>query len=72
MDGGDSDEGSPGGCAKAALATAKRRGVTEAGFLYSDKRLTAEKEAVRFQLRRWGEGKRCSCNHATGRRPRGW
>jgi len=43
VDGGDSDEGSPGGCAKAELATARKTSVTEAGFLYSDQKSTAEK-----------------------------
>ena len=57
MDGGDSDEGSTGGCAKAALATAKRTGITEVGFLYSDQRSTTDKGAVRCQLRRWERGK---------------
>ena len=42
------------------------------GFLYSDRRSTMERGAVRCKLRRWGEGKGCSCNQATGRKPRGW
>jgi len=42
------------------------------GFLYSHRRSTAERRAVRYQLRRWREGKGCSCNGAMGRRPRVW
>jgi len=42
------------------------------GLLYNDRRWTAERGAVRSQLRRWREGKGCSCNRAMGQRPRGW
>ena len=47
-------------------------GRNRGGFLYSDRRSTEERGAVRCQLRRCREGKLCSCNQAKGRRPRGW
>jgi len=57
---------------QSGISDGQKDGRNRGGFLYSDLRSTAEKELVRCQLRRWREGKGCSCNWATGRRPRGW
>jgi len=57
---------------KSGISDGQKDGHNRGGFLYSDRRSTAEKEAVWCPLRRWREGKGCSCNRATGRRPRGW
>jgi len=54
------------------ISDAQKDGRNRGGFLYSDRRSTAEREAVRCQLRRWREDSGCSCNRATGQRPRGW
>ena len=54
------------------ISDGKKDGRNRGGFLYSNRRSTAAKGAVRCQLGRWKEGKRCSCNRGTGRRPRGW
>jgi len=54
------------------ISDGQKDGRNQDGFLYSDRRSTAEREAVRGQLRRWREGKGCSCNRATGGRPREW
>jgi len=53
------------------ISDGQKDGRNQGGFLYSDRKSTAEKEAVRCQLRRWRERKGGSCNRATGRRPRG-
>jgi len=45
-------------------------GRNRGGFLYSDRRSTAEKGALRCQLGRWKDGGSAySCDGATGRRP---
>jgi len=41
QNGGDSNEGSPVGVPKTALATARRTGVTQAGFCIATERSTA-------------------------------
>jgi len=75
-------DGRLGQCMEATLVRGRQRecqrgisdgqedGRNRGGFLYSDRWWTAEKGAVRCQLRRWEEGTGCSCNRATGRRPR--
>jgi len=45
-------------------------GRNQGRFLYSDRRSTTEKGAVRCQPRGGKRGSGCSCNRATGRRPR--
>jgi len=54
------------------ISDGQEEGCHKGGFLYSDRRSTSEKGAVRCQLRRWREGRGCSCNRATGRRPKVW
>ena len=54
------------------ISDSQKDGRNWGRFLYSDRRSTAEKGAVRCQRRRWREGRGCSCNRAKGRRPRGW
>jgi len=54
------------------ISDGQKDGRNRDGFLYSDRKIDRWWEAVRCQLRRWEEGGECSCNRATGRRPRGW
>jgi len=62
----------PGRVCQSGISDSQKDGCNQGRLLYSDRRSTAEREAVRCRLRRWREGKGCSCNRATGRRPRGW
>jgi len=52
------------------ISDGQEDGPNRGGFFYSDRRSTAEKGAVRWQLGRREEGSGGSCNRATGRRPR--
>jgi len=52
---------------QSGISDGLKDGRNRGGFLYSDRRSTAEKGAVRCQ-----RGSGCSSNRATGRRPRTW
>ena len=47
---------------QSGISDGQEDGHNQGGFLYSDRRSTAERGAVRCQLWRWREGKVCNRN----------